>query len=222
LLQEETASRHWGRDEFERLMADSTAAGEVVDASEREAVRRVLAAIERMESLALAAARATEILEHSSGGAVGVVVTRELVAVLQEQAGHALGDAFAALVASVGRADRGGRRAFEEEAARLGALRPSASDLRSSLAAIARVSRGQKRKPKMSGFVRAIQDAVAAAAFVDRAVGRVADLLARGDSDDGRTVGRAPLCNLMSFVARSASFAQSVATLRIAAVGAKA
>ncbi len=220
LVREEMASRDWGAEALEQLEAEGGADdGETVSTSERAAVRRVLAMIERTESVSLAATRAAEVLGKGKGSEVPMTVAREVVSALQEQTGRAVGDAFAALLASSRSEDRRGRTSIAQEAARLGALRPRASDLRESLAAIAAVSPGRRGKPKQNSFTRALQDVVAAAAFVDRAVGRVDEILASEVGKAERMVGRVALRKLMRFLARCASFAQRVATLRIAHAG---
>jgi len=220
LVREEMASRDWGAEALEQLEAEGGGDdGETVSPSERAAVRRVLAMIERTESVALAATRAVEVLAERKGEEIPIAVAGEVVAALEDQTGRAVGDAFAALVASARREDRRGRTSIAREAARLGALRPSASDLRTIFAAIAAVSPGRRGKPKQNSFTRALQDVVAAAAFVDRTVGRVDEILARGVGTEEKVVGRVALGKLMAFVARCASFAQRVATLRIAHAG---
>jgi len=218
LLREEMASRDWGAEALEQLEAEG-AAEEQESPSERAAVRRVLAMIERTESVALAATRAVEVLAERKGEEIPIAVAGEVVAALQEQAGRAAGDAFAALVASARRDDRRGRTSIAREAARLRALRPSASDLRASLATIAAVSPGRRGRAKQSAFAWALRDAVSAAAFLDRTVSLVEGVLARGVGKEERMVGRASLRKLMRFLARCASFAQRVATLRIAHAG---
>ena len=222
LVRDEMASRDWGAAALEQLEAEGGPdAEESASPSERTAVRRVLAMIERTESVGLAATRAAEVVgeRRRKGLGIPIGVAREVVAALEDQAGRAVGDAFAALVASARREDRRRRTSIATEAARLGALRPSASDLRGSLAAIAAVSPGRGGKAQRNAFARALQDAVSAAAFVDRAVGRVDQILARGVGKEEKMVGRVALRKLMGFVGRCASFAQRVATLRIAHVG---
>ncbi len=220
LVREAMASRDWGAEALEQLEAEGGPdAEEPASPSERASVRRALAMIERTESVALAATRASEVLGEQKGEEIPIAVAGEVVGALEEQSGRAVGDDFAALVASARREDRRRRTSIAREATRLGALRPSASDLRASLAAIAAVSPGRGGKAKQNAFARALQDAVSAAAFVDRAVGRVDELLARGVEQEEKSVGPVPLRHLLSFVARCASFAQIVATLRIAHAG---
>jgi hypothetical protein len=219
LFRDEIATRRWGETEFEKLVAESSAAGEAVDAAEREAVRRVLAMLERTISVKQTAVAAIEVLERvADGGSIPIPVVRDLVTILGEQAEHAVNDAFAALRASARREPRRGRAAMQKEAARLAALRPTVLDLRSSIRAIDAVS--PRRRGAKNTFSRSLQDALGAAAFLERAVGHVVQVLA-GEGRQRRSVARAPLLDMLNFIARSASFVQNVVTLRLAGTGVK-
>lgn len=163
------------------------------------------------------AVAAIGVLERATDGGASIPIpaVRDLVTVLGEQAEDAVNDAFAALRASARREPRRGRAAMEmeKEAARLAALRPTVLDLRSSIRAIDAVS--PRSRGGKNTFSRSLQDALGAAGFLERAVGLVAQLVAN-EGLQRRSVDRAPLLDVLNFIARSASYVQNVVTLRLA------
>jgi len=216
VFRDEIARRHWGQIELEKLVAESAAAGEVVYPADSEAVRRVLAALDRLSSLHLGAIAANQVLERWKGGTVSAAVVADLVAAFREQSGRAAGDAFAALLAAAPSPVGRNPSPFKKEAARLAALRPSASDVKASLAAIE--ANRPRRRGTATPFSVAVRDTVGAAAFVDRSVAHVEQLLASVKKTDP-LVTRLALLDLMNFIARCASFARSIVTLRLSTDG---
>ena len=211
---EEMASRAWGQDEFEKLLAECHKAGEAVDDEEREATRHVLAAVDRVMSIRVASECAVEIIRERPGTrSIPPQLFRDVLAAVKGQAAHSINDAFAACRSCHPPVNR--RKTYarpvplRQAAADLANLRLHASDLKAY-----RTLAESRPAPKPTAFAAALTDALYAARFLENAIRQTDRLVADAAKKTSR-IQRAPLADLMTFVANSASFVQDVVTEQI-------
>ena len=211
---EEMASRAWGKNEFDKLIKASKAAGENSSDKEREATRHVLAVVDRTMSVREAARCAAVILRERPGARViPAKVFWDVLQVVQEQVARATADAFLAgraLQKPAGKFEARLRRlTLPKAAAALAQLPLDACDLGAYRAAAKSF-----RARKGGALSRALDDSLAAATFLGNAI-EVVDHLVANAARKARALERAPLIDLMTFVTNCASFVQDVVTVRI-------
>ncbi len=206
-FREEMRTRAWGKDEYEKLLAERKAAHETVDEAEREPTRRILAAVDRTMSVRVAAECAIEILHERSGTrAIPPPLLGTLLGALNDQASLAVRDAFdawrAACPPSVPLGLRTGERSFAKAASALARHRIRPADLQQ----YRRVAEYHRTR-LASAFATAIRESLDAAYFLENVIRQVDRLVA--DAARKRAgLARTPLIHLMTFIRNGASFVQ--------------
>ncbi len=207
-FRDELKSRAWGRDEYAKLVAASTKAREPIDPHEARMTEYILAALDRVTSIQIAAHACVEIVTDDAAGATLIRPRpfRDVLGVLVDQARRAALDAHAALLVM-------GRPVTRFEAR----LRPL--PLREAAAALARLELSPGDLPHSDTNRRSATSVELALRDVERTVGFLVNSIAVVDrlvaAQDRLGLDRVAVCDLSRFVANAAGLAREVVTERL-------
>ncbi len=203
-LAEKAESSDWGKVEFAKLVREARANREKIEPAEARIRRRVVAALDRITSIHVAANGALQIVDDDATPIAARVVL-DVLAILLDQAHPAVSDAFGAVRAVERSPTRYDRRIrglpFSKAASALAACQPEPSDLVALLSS--------RRNP----VERALRVAMMACWFVERAM-EVAEELVRTRARCG--IPPETATNLFRFLMNAAAIARDVITPRVA------
>lgn len=169
----EMRSREWGRHEFDKMLSDSRKLGEAVNRKERTVTRHVIACIDRVMSIRVAAQCVVTIIVRRRGAPViQPTVLADVLHAIREQAALAVKDATSATRTSKA-SGRPRPTAASDESKPYGVVLKATRGLRDAVAAAERAVRVGARSGRplrvdvvnrMMGSIAALADGVHAIA----------------------------------------------------------